>query len=221
MPRFGNKRLLLWLAWVNVAVHATALVLALIRIRPGSPLVGLSERAAYLARYPVAWSLGWGSWMLCTLALIAFFAALAERLPERSGMAHLAVVLAAAGGGIDLLCDVIYITVLPALASGDPPPRETFLALEGTAVAGGLVVANGLYALGTLLLTFSLRGRTEIGGLIVATGYGVFGFGMVLVAAGFAHDPWLAVLGTGPTIGLFCLWTVLVARALECPEVRP
>jgi hypothetical protein len=209
---------LIRLAWVNVAIHVLALVLALVGLRPGSPLVELPERMDYLAGFPLAWSLGWGSWMLCTLALIAFFAVLAHRLPERAATANLAVILAAAGGGIDLFCDVIYITVLPQLATATPPSRELFLMFERVANAGGLVVANGLYALATLLLTLCLRQPGPRMSLVVGTGYGVFGFGMVLVLAGFLNDAWLAALGTGPTIGLFCVWTVLAARRIEHAE---
>ena len=221
VPLLADKRLLIWLAWVNVVVHAVALIFALVGLRPGSPLVEVPERMHYLSGHPLAWSLGWGSWMLCTLALIAFFAALAERLPEKPGAARLAVVLAAVGGAIDLFCDVIYITVLPDLASVASPPYPTFLAMERAALAGGLIVANGLYALGTLLLTLCFPGEARGRVLLMGTGYGVFGFGMVLVVAGFANNSQLAALGTGPTIALFCLWTVLAARAIACPEARP
>jgi hypothetical protein len=221
VPLIADKRLLIWLAWVNVIVHALALILSVVGLRPGSPLVEVPERLHYLSGHPLAWSLGWGSWMLCTLTLIVFFAALAEHLPEKSGAAPLAVVLSAVGGGIDLFCDVIYITVLPELASVASPPYSTFMAMERASLAGGLIVANGLYALGTLLLTLCFRGQARGRVLLMGTGYGVFGFGMVLVVAGFANDPQLAAIGTGPTIILFCLWTVLAARALACPEVRP
>jgi hypothetical protein len=203
------------LAWVNVAIHGLALVLAFVGMRPGSPLVDLPQRMHYLAGFPLAWSIGWGTWMLCTLALIAFFVALAPRLAGPPAMANLAVLLAAAGGGIDLFCDVLYITVLPQLASLGPPAKDLFLMVERAALAGGLVVANGLYALGTLLLTLCLRRPGQPISWVVGIGYAVFFFGMVLVVAGFLNDAWLAALGTGPTIGLFCLWTILAARFEE------
>jgi hypothetical protein len=208
------------LAWLNVALHALALVLALFGMRPGSPLVALSERLHYLASNPLGWSLGWGTWMLCTLALIAYFAVLAHQLQDPGPLPGLAVVLAAAGGAIDLWCDAIYITVLPQLAARTPPPEEAFLAIERIASAGGLIVANGLYAIGTLLLTVCLRRRQLSGSWLAPVGYGVFGFGILLVVAGFRDEPRLAELGTGPTIGLYCLWTVLVARSMNAGEDR-
>src|SRR5262249_3946456 len=103
------SRALVGLAWLNVLVHVLALILALVGMRPGSPLVELPQRLAYLARSPLGWSLGWGTWMFCTLALIAFFAVLARHLPEHGEVARLAVILAVAGGILDLFCDVVYI----------------------------------------------------------------------------------------------------------------
>jgi hypothetical protein len=221
VPSFANKRTLIILAWLNVALHAIALVLALIGIRPGSPLVALLERLNYLASHPLGWSLGWGTWMLCALALIAFFAALAHHLQDQQPLPQLAVVLAAAGGALDLFCDALYITVLPMLAARSPPSQVTFLAFERAANAGGLVVANGLYAVGTLLLTVCLQQRPERPRWAILAGYAVFGFGMILVLAGFLNEPRLAELGTGPTIGFYCLWTILVARSMNAAGSQP
>ena len=43
----------------------------------------------------------------------------------------------------------------------------------------------------------------------------VTGFGLLLSAAGFTGVPWHAMWATPPTIGLFCVWVLLVARSLE------
>jgi hypothetical protein len=212
---------LILLAWLNVALHALALTMALIGMRPGSPLVALPERLHYLASYPLGWSLGWGTWMLCTFALVAFFAALAQQLPEQRTVPQLAVVLAAAGGTLDLFCDSLQITVLPLLAAQAPVPEATFLAFERAASAGGLIVANGLYATGVLLFTACLHWLRGSRRWVVPVGYGVFAFGMVLVVAGFLNEPRLAAISTGPTIGLYCLWSVLVARSLNSLRCQP
>jgi hypothetical protein len=159
--------------------------------------------------------------MLCTLALIAFFAALAQHLPEQQPLPQLAVVLAAAGGTLDLFCDTLYITVLPMLAAQTPPSEAVFMAVERAANAGGLVVANGLYAVGTLLLTVCLQHRPKRPRWAILVGYAVFGFGMILVVSGFLNEPRLAVLGTGPTIGFYCLWTILVARSINAAGSQP
>lgn len=207
------------LAWVNIVLHLAGLALAVVAMRPGTPLVDLSERRAYLADFPPAWTLGWAVWMLCTLALIAFFAALAHRLADAGPGPPLAVTLAAAGGAVDLLCDTIHIMVTPRLAAR--APEELFLAFEGTAITAGLIVANGLYTVATLLLTLCLARRPGLSPAVVPLGYGVFVCGTVMVAAGFAVSPRLMELSTGPTIGLFCIWTLLVARSLEPRRTNP
>ncbi len=205
------------LAWLNVAAHVLALVLALVGMRPGSPLVPLPERLAYLSTSPPGWTLGWATWMACALLLAAFFAVLAHRLPEHRSLPTLAATLAAAGAVLDLFCDAAYITVLPRLAGRGSAAQETFLVVEQLANVGGLVVANGMYALATLLLTLSLRGRPGLAPGVVLAGWGVFLSGMVLVASGFLGNPRLAEWGTGPTIGLYCVWVVLTARSLGRP----
>jgi hypothetical protein len=211
----SENRILTTLAWLNVVIHAAALVLAVVGVRPGSRLVALEARVTYVAAAPPAWSLGWGAFMLCALALVAFFTALAHRLPDKAPIPQLAVLVAVAAGALDLFCDVVYITVLPRVAAGVDPSHTLFLAIEHLASSGGLVVANGLYSVGVLLLTLCVRRHPARVPGMVATGYGTFGFGMVLVAAGFLDAPWLAELATGPTLGAYCVWTVLVARSLE------
>src|SRR5262245_46354146 len=120
-------------------------------MRPGSPLVGLGERMAHLAARPPEWSLAWGVWMLCALALVAFV----HQAGARLGGASLAAPLAAAGAGVDLLCDGVQMTVLPLAASGGPEAALSFRAWERAAGVGGLVAANGLYSLAVLVVTLA------------------------------------------------------------------
>jgi hypothetical protein len=194
-----SSRLLTGLAWGNVLLHGAGLVLAVIGMRPGSALVPLPERMAYLAGHPAEWTWGWGVWMVCSLLLLGFVAALRSRVP--SAAADLALALTAAGMGADLLCDVIQIRALP-LATGSEP---LFLSLEAIAFTGGATVANGLYTVAVLILTLRLpTGRlARIAGLATAV------FGAVMAAAGLIPSPRLLELATGPTIGFYSLWTIL------------
>jgi hypothetical protein len=160
--------------------------------------------------------------MLCTLALIAFLAAVARHVPEHPDVARLALTLAAAGGSVDLLCDAIYIMVLPRIAAAYTPSVELlFLTIERLAMAGGTIVANGLYSIAVLLLTLSLRRREGLVPYTIGLGCAVFGFGMLLTAAGFLDDTRFLALATSPTIGSFCLWTLCVARSLDHPRSGP
>jgi hypothetical protein len=189
--------------------------MAAIGIRPGSPLVPLAERLGYLASRPVGWTFAWVAWILCAVALIAFLAVLTYRLGGQARLAQLGLVIAVVGGAFDLCCDSIYLLVFPMLASWQPPAEALFLTVERVTGIASLVIANGAYSVGILLLTLALRDRPGLARFTIEVGYAVAGFGLLLAAAGFTAVPWHAAWATLPTIGLFCLWVVLVARSLE------
>src|SRR5262249_15553366 len=117
MPLTSNIRALRVLAWSNVALHGAGLGFAALGIRPGIPLAGLPERLSYLARFPLGWSIGWGVWMLCALALMGFCAVLAYHLREPADLIRLALMVVIAGGAFDLFCDAVFVTVLPDVAA--------------------------------------------------------------------------------------------------------
>lgn len=207
---------LIGLAWANVVLHGAGLALAVSGMRPGTPLVPLAERMAYLAGSPAGWSWGWGVWMLCSLLFTTYLVFLERLLPGPPLLARLAVVLAAAGMGADLLCDCIQIAVLPFAAAQGPSGTPIFLTLERFASTGGLTVANGLYTAGVLLMTLCLR-RMEVGWATRLSGYGTVAGGTVMAVAGLIPSAVLAAVATGPTILFYSAWTVLVARGLSRP----
>ena len=200
-------------AGLSVGLHLGGLALAVAALRPGTPLVPMAERVAYLAERPLGWTLGWAAWMLCALALVAFLAVLAHVVPEASTVLRTAVMLASAGAAVDLVCDTLYITVLPGLAAAGPTPL--FLTLERALGAGGVVVANGLYTIATLLAALGLRARPEMPPVVTWLGYATFAGGMLMVAAGFTGDPRHLELATGAAILPYMAWTLGVARALR------
>jgi hypothetical protein len=192
-------------AWLSVALHALGLGAAL-GMRPGTAVVDLPSRMAFLAAAPLRWSAGWGVWMLCALSLVAFFVVAAERLPALAGRAALALV--AAGAAVDLFCDAGQAALLPALA-GD---ARLFLAVERLLGVGGAVVANGLYTLATLVVTLSVRsGWPRLFGLLCVAG------GAAMVAAGFGGVWRYVELTVGPTMLFYCAWAVATANVLDRP----
>jgi hypothetical protein len=201
------------LAWANVALHAAGLGLAWFGLRAGSVAVPLAARMAYLTGRPAGWVWGWGVWMACTLLLVAFMAVLRSRLPAPSPAADLALACAAAGMGVDLLCDVIQIQALPLAAAAGPGQVSLFLALERVAFTGGATAANGLYTVGIVLMTLCLRPVTNGPARLAGWATGISG--AVMVLAGLLLSPALLLASTGPTIGFYCLWTVLVACDLR------
>ncbi len=150
--------------------------------------------------------------MVCALLLLAYMAALRNRLPGRSLFADLALTLTAAGMGVDLLCDVIQIRGLPlAAASGS---EALFLSLQALAFTGGLTVANGLYTAAILLMTLGL-GRA-IGPEARIFGFGTVIFGTIMAVAGLIPLPsYFLESSTGLTVLLYSMWTVRVAKDLQ------
>jgi hypothetical protein len=209
----SSLRLLPALAWANVILHGIGLAVAWFGMRPGSVVVPLAERMAYLAGSPPGWTWGWGVFMLCTFLLVAYMAALRSLIPGRPLAALLALVFTASGMAVDLLCDVIQIQALPLAAQAGPADPGLFLVFERLAFTGGATVANGLYTLGVLLMTICLRSLVGAPAWYAGWATAVSGFAMVL--AGLLPSPELLQASTGPTLGFYSLWTVLVARDLS------
>ena len=209
MPSARSQGALPVLAWANVALHGMGVAVAWYGMRPGSLAVPLAERMAYLASRPAGWIGGWGIWMICAVLLVSFMAVLRSRLPAPSAVADLALAFTAAGMGVDLLCDVIQMQALPLAAAGSGP---SFLLLERIAFTGGATVANGLYTAGIVLMTFCLR-KGPIATRLAGWATGISGASMTV--SGLILSPALLVASTGPTIGFYSLWTVLVARDLR------
>jgi hypothetical protein len=211
-------RRLMPIAAVNIALHVLGLFMALFGMKPGSPLVPLAERVSYLSHHPLGWSLGWGTWMLCDLAVFLFLFQAACRL--RNQLAWLAVGLILAGITVDLTCDSLFIVALPQLAARQPLNEEIFLTAEKMINVVSLVMANGLITLSTVALTLALRNGEErapyaSSPAILGMGIAIFVFGMLLSMAGFMSDPWLTEWMTGPTILSYCVWSGLVAWHLD------
>jgi len=198
------------LAWANVALHGAGLAAAWLWMRSGSVVSPLAERIAYLAGRPLSWTLGWGLWMLCTLLLVAYMAALRLFVPGHSLTARLALVFTTAGMVADLLADAVQIQVLPLAARSGQP---LFLAFERLALTAGATVANGLYTAGVLLMTSALG--SLIGRPARLVGAATVASGAVMTLSGLLPSPVLLAASTGPTIGFYCLWAVLVAHDLR------
>jgi len=211
MPSTRSQGALPALAWANVVLHGAGLALAWFGMRPGSVGAPLAARMAYLAGHPAGWVWGWGVWMVCTFLLVSFMAVLRSRLPGPSLGADLALAFTAAGMGVDLLCDVIQIQVLPQAAGAGPV--NFFLVFERIAFTGGATVANGLYTAGIVLMTLCLYPVTGVPARLAGWATGISGAAMIL--SGLLLSPALLAVSTGPTIGFYCLWTVLVAQDLR------
>jgi hypothetical protein len=208
-----GARLLLLLAWANVAAHVIGLIVAWKSLRPGSLLLPLAARMNYLAASPSAWRWGWAIWMVCALLLVSFFVTLRRQIPGDPMAAQLAVLLTVAGMAVDLLCDALQIQALPMAARARP---DLFLVLERLAFFGGLTVANGLYTLGVLLLNACLRGA--VAPLTRVAGWATVVSGFMLAVEGIAPSQTLLPAASGATLGFYCLWALMAAYDLRRPR---
>src|SRR5512145_2570550 len=124
------------LAGVASLLHAAGLALAATAMLPGTVLADAEARTRWLAGRPLGWSIGWTVWIFCALSLVALLAALNDRLRAGGSPAgNAGLALAAAGAGVDVFCDALWIGVLPELAAQGPD--RVFLAAERALAVGG------------------------------------------------------------------------------------
>jgi hypothetical protein len=192
-------------ALANVALHLVGLAFAAVSMRAGTPAAPLDARVAYLAARPPGWTLGWLTWILCAVAVVAFMRALACAIP--SARTRAATGLALAGAAVDVACDLLYAFALPARAAAGP---EALTLLERPLGLASLTVANGLYSAAVLVSTLGLPTGAS---LARALGVLTFAGGMVLAAAGLGGDPRLALAGTALAIPSFMAWTLAVSSS--------
>lgn len=193
------------LAWSCALLHLAGLAAAAVGMRPGTPERPLAERMAYIAGAPLGWVAGWSLWMLAALSVLALFAVLRVRAPdpERAALRGCGLSLVSAAVAVDLLCDALYVTVLPALARDRS--EALFVAFERVAGVGGAVAANALYSLAVLLVGQSAaEGRRW--------SYATAALGGLMVVAGFTGDPRHLAAVTGPLVFCVSVWVLVVAR---------
>jgi hypothetical protein len=204
------KLSLLTLARLNILLHIVGLAFAAFGMWP--PLRD-ETFAEFVGSSPLGWTLGWATWMLCAVALIAFLATAVNRLPERAPLAWLGLTFAVVGLGFDLLCDSIYIFILPRLGQGFTP--NLFDTLERITNIASLFIANGGYSVGILLIAADMKRSGRARPATTGVGYAVGICGLLLAATAFLHVQVFTAMAAAPTILLFCVWVVLVARDLE------
>src|SRR6185436_5230896 len=137
------------IAWLAVATHVVASAAMLLLLREGLPPASGAERIAYIAAHRAAWTIGWLTWQLAVVSLIALYAVLARRLGGPLPLPALAI--GTAGAAIDIATNVRYIVILPRLGG------DAFALLDRELEAMTGYAANGLYTLAFVL--FVIAGR--------------------------------------------------------------
>lgn len=159
-------------AWLALAMHLVAGLAMAIVLRHGlETQADLTNRLRFLVDHTAIWTTGWLTWNAAALSILYFYAAFAwaHQTDGRTatGPLRFAVILSTAGIAADLAAEAIEMGVLPGIARqalaelAHRPDQSTaadvFLALHRTAVMLTGYLANGLYTLSAILLTWSTR----------------------------------------------------------------
>lgn len=161
---FVSRKLTALAPWLCVAVHAAGLVMLAVFLKPGSLMeTDAMVRATYIAGHVTSWTIGWSTWMLAAATLVGFYAWWGGKLAEgqTAGIATFAVVITAIG----MVCDfsgegsliLLLVDRLPTPAGGSVAGWDTapFASVERAFTLSSAGAANGLYAVGGILLTLA------------------------------------------------------------------
>ena len=174
-------------------------------LRHGTELVSdPAERVRYITAHTALWRAGWCLWIAAAISLVAFYAWWAGRLHD-SPWAIAGVAVAAAG----LVCDIAG----ESLLIGWLPRDYASLAPIATQLMGA--AANGLYTVGGVILTLLTPGLDRrMRGLTWA----VWVSGACVTASTIGGMPLAVAISTTALFALFCLWVLLLGRALHTPS---
>ena len=180
-------------------------------MRPGLPVGDdLATRLSYINNNLTLWQLGWLSWMLSALSLLAFAVMLSTEL--QPGVARqYGVLLVALGMAPDLMAETLYAFVMPHIAVEQLALLQFIdvLAMHLTGFLG-----NGLYNVGGMLLTLALLKQQPALKLWLFPGLVAWLLGLGLSLAIALQQLKLAEYFTAASMVLSTGWFVLIAWKL-------
>jgi len=210
LPSNISPRVVAKSAFIASGLNFTAAIAMLLVLKPGLPVEGstLTGRMEYLNLHLGAWWGGWLLWHAAAISLVAFFAALACLWRDQAPiLTLLAPLLAAAGLAADICAEAIYMGVVPQLAP------ESFTIGENIAGVMTGYVANGLYTIGGILLTWA--GARKLPQSLLLMAVPLWTAGLCLSAASLMHSTTGQFWSTAILMPLFISWTFLVGRWLN------
>jgi hypothetical protein len=174
-------------ALLALGLHLIAGVLMALVLRWGLETnPDFHNRLTFIVTHRTMWFIAWFSWTASALGILYFYMAFSAAQQQWMPFALFLTIAAIAP---DLSAQTIEIGMLPSLASsilrtGSPP--ELFLLMHRVAVLLSGYLANGLYSLTALMLTWSARGKypraVSLAGMLVAIS------GLALSAAALADS---------------------------------
>lgn len=185
-------------------------------MRGGLPLDNtLQERMSFIAQNGTVWTLSWCLWMVCAIGLFVFCTILADEL-KRTYIRTIGLAIVAMGIGPDLIAEVIYAFIMPAVihnSLGD----NTFELLEITATHLTGYLGNGLYNIGGLILTLLAIREGIVKNWVAIWGITAWLLGLMLslsIALGSMKG---AEIFTASSMVLSTLWMLVFAYKVVKP----
>ena len=169
-------------------IHLLAGIYMVLVLQYGLDTAEFTHRLVFLSTCKPSWIIGWLLWTLADLAILYFYCSFVEahRNLENhlSALIRYALYLAVAGFALDLIAEIIEISVLPELANKILTGTSTvalvnselFVTLNRLSIMITGFLANGLYSIAAGLFIFATKQRytplTQLAGwLVVISGF--------------------------------------------------
>jgi len=163
-------------AILAIATHLIAGLAMVFVLRRGlETTADLPARLAFLVNHRTAWTLAWLAWTVSAPAILYFYIAFADAHQISS---RVPIYLTVAAIACDLSAQAIEIGVLPSLVAN----AELFLSFHRVAVMLSGYLANGLYSIVAVYLTFAARAAYPLWVSTAGTFVGVFGLALSVAA---------------------------------------
>lgn len=181
-------------------------------LQAGLPLQAtLDQRMDYVTRHSGLWHLGWGLWMASALGLLLFIHIL-SRFCAASLARSYALALVTVGVAADLIAELLLSQMLPWLAAQSALySAQSYAAVEHVALLLTGFLANALYNLGGLLLTFALLRNKALPRALLIFALPAWLIGLGLSGATVLGAMDLAYWCTAISMGWSLLWMTLVS----------
>jgi hypothetical protein len=198
---------LIRLAYLSAALNAVASVVMVTVLRAGLPGGSdtAGQRLIFIQSHVWQWRVGWLTWNLAALSLLALYFALGRVAGTQGNLlVRLALIFATAGLAGDLSAETLIMGLEPSLsASAFAVAERATLLLTG-------YLGNGLYTLAGAMLTWSLR--RALPRWLVAVAIALWAAGFALSVATLIDSTAGEIVTTGMVMVLFVGWAGLVGR---------
>jgi hypothetical protein len=195
------------LAYLSAAMNAVASVVMVAVLREGLPGGSdtAGQRLVFIQGHVWEWRLGWLTWNLAALSLLALYVALGRVVGTQGNLlVRLALLFAAAGLAGDLTAEALIMGLEPSLST------SAFAVAERATLLLTGYLGNGLYTLAGAMLTWCLR--RALPRWLVAVAIALWAAGFALGVMTLIDSTAGEIVTTGMVMVLFVGWAGLVGR---------